>query len=79
MFDVFFGFLISFFKREYFFVTILFTNPCTDISHCSRESNSFLCIDHECCHDTSVVTAHVDHIVGFSMFTVFQVSSLDPI
>ena len=33
--------------------------------------------DHECCHDTSVVAAHVDHIVGFGVFVVFQVSSLD--
>ena len=31
---------------------------------------------HECCHYTSVVTAHVDHVVGFSIFIVFQVSSL---
>ena len=37
----------------------------------------FLVYDYECCHDTSVVTAHVDHVVGFSIFTVFQVSSLD--
>ena len=32
--------------------------------------------DHECCHDTSVVTAHVDHVVGFGIFVVFRVSSL---
>ena len=32
--------------------------------------------DHECCHDTSVVTSHVDHVVGFCIFVVFQVSSL---
>ena len=31
---------------------------------------------HECCHDISVVTAHVDHAVGFGIFVVFQVSSL---
>ena len=42
----------------------------------SREQ-FFLCIDHECCHDTSVVTDHVDYVFGFSIFTVFQVSSLD--
>ena len=35
------------------------------------------CSDHECCHDTSVVTAHVDHVVGFGIFVVFMVSSLD--
>ena len=35
------------------------------------------CSDHECCHDTSVVTAHVDHVVCFGIFVVFQVSSLD--
>ena len=29
------------------------------------------------CHDTSAVTAHVDHVIGFSIFTEFQVSSLD--
>ena len=32
--------------------------------------------NHECCHNTSVVTAHVDHVVGFSILVVFQVSSL---
>ena len=36
-----------------------------------------MCIEPECCHHTSVVTAHLDHVVGFSIFTVFQVSSLD--
>ena len=34
-------------------------------------------MNHECSHDTSVVAAHVDHVVGFSIFVVFQVSSLD--
>ena len=43
---------------------------------------SFFCLamatlfHHECCHDTSVVTAHVDHVVGFSIFDVFQETSL---
>ena len=37
----------------------------------------FLCIEHECCNDTSVVTAQVDHVDGLSFFTIFQVSSLD--
>ena len=32
--------------------------------------------DHESCHFTSVVTANVDHVVGCSIFIVFQVSSL---
>ena len=32
--------------------------------------------DRKCCHNTSVVTAHVDHVVGFGIFVVFQVSSL---
>ena len=36
----------------------------------------FWCIDHECSHDTSVVAAHVDHVVGFGIFAVFQVSPL---
>ena len=36
-----------------------------------------MCIYHECCHSTSVVAAHVDHVVGISIFTVFQLSSLD--
>ena len=32
--------------------------------------------DRENCHDTSVVTSHVDHVVGFGVFVVSQVSSL---
>ena len=32
--------------------------------------------DRESCHDTSVVTYHVDHVVGFGVFIVSQVSSL---
>ena len=34
------------------------------------------CIDHECGHDTSVVTAHVDHVIGIGIFSAFQVPSL---
>ena len=44
---------------------------------CITGAIHFRCIDYECCHDTSVVTAQVDHVVGFSILTVFQVSSLD--
>ena len=33
--------------------------------------------DRECCLASSLVTAHVDHVVGFGIFVVFQVSSLD--
>ena len=32
--------------------------------------------DHERCHDTSVDTSHVDHVVGLGIFSVSQVSSL---
>ena len=32
--------------------------------------------DRESCHDTSVVTSHVDHVVGFGIFIVSQLSSL---
>ena len=32
--------------------------------------------DRESCHDTSVVTSHVDHVVGFGVLVVSQVSSL---
>ena len=32
--------------------------------------------DRESCHDTSVVTSHVDHVVGLGVFIVSQVSSL---
>ena len=32
--------------------------------------------DREGNHDTSVVTYHVDHVVGFGVFVVSQVSSL---
>ena len=42
-----------------------------------RGRHSFLRIDRECCHNKSVVAAHVDHVVRFSIFTVLQVSSLD--
>ena len=38
--------------------------------------NSFLCIDHESSHDTSVVASHVDHVVGLGVFYVSQISSL---
>ena len=31
---------------------------------------------HESSHDTSVVTSHVDHVVGLGIFSVSQVSSL---
>ena len=31
--------------------------------------------DCESCHDTSVVTSHVDHVIGFGVLDVFQVSS----
>ena len=32
--------------------------------------------DRESCHDTSVVTSNVDHVVDFGVFVVSQVSSL---
>ena len=32
--------------------------------------------DRESCHDTSVVTSHVDHVVGLGVFIVSQLSSL---
>ena len=32
--------------------------------------------DRESSHDTSVVTSHVDHVVGLGVFIVSQVSSL---
>ena len=32
--------------------------------------------DHESSHDTSVVTSHVDHVVGLGIFSVSQISSL---
>ena len=32
--------------------------------------------DRESCHDTSVVTSHVDHVVGFGVIAASQVSSL---
>ena len=36
-----------------------------------------LCIDHECCHNTSVVDAHVDDVIGFSILTESRVPSFD--
>ena len=59
---------------------------CTDLFRCSpsllviaciARAILFLCFDHECCHNTSVVTAHANHVVGFSIFAVSQVSSFD--
>ena len=32
--------------------------------------------DRESSHDTSVVTSHVDHVVGLGIFSVSQISSL---
>ena len=32
--------------------------------------------DHESSHDTSVVTSHVDHVVGLGVFDVSHISSL---
>ena len=32
--------------------------------------------DRESSHDTSVVTSHVDHVVGLGIFSVSRVSSL---
>ena len=32
--------------------------------------------DRENCYDTSVVTSQVDHVVGFGIFTVSELSSL---
>ena len=32
--------------------------------------------DHESSPDTSVVTSHVDYVVGFGIFSVPQISSL---
>ena len=47
------------------------------VTVCIAGASLFLCIDQACCHNTFVVAAHVDHAVGFSIFTVFQMSSLD--
>ena len=33
-------------------------------------------IDQESSHDTSMVTSHVDHVVGLGVFNVSQISSL---
>ena len=33
--------------------------------------------DRKCCNNTSVVTAHVDHVVGLGIFVEFQVFSFD--
>ena len=49
---------------------IVFSFYCLVMASLSRRG------DRECCHDTSVVTSHVDHVVGFGVFVVSQVSSL---
>ena len=54
------------------FCRVLLSRPCLFYFTMVLRSS-----DHECCHDTSVVTAHVDHVFGFGIFVVFQVSSLD--
>ena len=42
---------------------------------CLAMATFFRRSDPERCHNTSAVTAHVDHVVGFGIFVVFQVSS----
>ena len=55
-------------------------------AHCTQSSHVFLFLlgigvlpehpDQESSHDTSVVASHVDHVVGLSVRSVSQVSSL---
>ena len=48
---------------------------CIDLSFfCLAMATLFRRSDHESCHNTSLVTAHVDHVVGFSICVVFQKS-----
>ena len=85
LFDLFFELLVSFFERGRFLITVLFIGLGADILHfipllvivCIMVGILFLCINHECCHNTSVVAAHVDDVIGFSIFTESQVSSFD--
>ena len=65
-------------------MSILMIDLCTAIFLCIflclslvASRDHFLSIDHECCHNTSEVAAHADQVVGFSIFTLFQVSSFD--
>ena len=75
---------MSFLERRCFFSPIIFVSLCAYILLCFFKlvfvcimgAILLWCIDYECCHDASLVTAHVDHVIGFSIFTVFQVSSL---
>ena len=70
-------FLVSFFEFGHFNTDVF--------SAWSRSSYSIVsCFfvflkchgDHESSHDTSVVTSHVDHVVGLGIFSVSQISSL---
>ena len=60
IFDYFNDFLVSFFELGHFNTDVF------------QLVYFFLA---ECCHDTSVVTSHVDHVIGFGVLDVFPVSS----
>ena len=83
-FNFFYDLLVSFFELR-FLVSNVFLGLIPSIAFRCIELSFFVCLamaipfrssDHECCHDTSVVSAHADQVVGFSIFVVFQVSSL---
>ena len=73
----------------YLFTSSSFSSPAffsliPSVVFCCLELVSFFTMaillrssDHECCRDTSVITAHAHHVFGFGIFVVFQVSSLD--
>ena len=74
--DLLVSFSSSSFSTRMFFVSLIPPFVSSFPFFCLATPTLFRRSDHESCHYTSVVTAHVDHVVGFSIFVVFQVSSL---
>ena len=83
-FDFFDDLLVSFFEPRFFFpcsFAILFSYVLYRFLElvlvCLTGAIFLWSTDREGCHDTSVVTSHVYHVVGFAVFVVSQVPSLD--
>ena len=78
-FDLFYISCIFFFFERRFFFSDFFVRLFSDVLLrcselvfvCFMVAIFFWCIDHECSHDTSLVAAHVDHVIGFGIFVVF--------
>ena len=63
---VFFGFIFLFSIHSLLVLCVSFPDVVLSLRHVDQESS----------HNTSMVTSHVDHVVGLSVFHILQVSSL---